>query len=313
MKKKFKDEFSEGGVTLCSESSAMRIAKFLGLGRVAWALRRLHCPVSKNALVLEVGSGGNPYPRANVLLDAYEATRERHWVPLVSDRPTVLGFVENLPFRDGAFDFVIASHVLEHSPDPERFIAELQRVARAGYIETPDAFMERVNPYHDHRLEVTVRKNRLIIRKKSDWCVDSDLVELYEQQAKPWIACEAIPNHPFDFHVRYYWSDCIDHEVINPEVDATWVPPNTSVISYAVGSRLRRVLLNMFRYFFSQSVRNKQIDLVSLMQCTICKSGSLNNEGTTLKCSKCGSVFSIRDNIPIMISKSIAPPQFNKL
>ncbi len=82
--------------------------------------------------MLEVGSGGNPYARADVLLDAYEETRERHWAPLIADRPLVLGFVEDLPFHDHAFDFMIASHVLEHSARPERFLAELQRVARAG-------------------------------------------------------------------------------------------------------------------------------------------------------------------------------------
>ncbi len=111
----------KGSTTLLPESAAMRVARRLGFEGVAWALRRLHCPAAKDALVLEVGSGGSPYARANVLLDAYEATRERHWVPLVADRPTVLGFVENLPFRDGAFDFVIASHVLEHSSDPRLF------------------------------------------------------------------------------------------------------------------------------------------------------------------------------------------------
>jgi len=154
------------------ESLPMRLARRLGSERTAWALRRFHCPVPDAALVLEVGSGGNPYARANVLLDAYEHTRERHWAPLVSDRPTVLGFVEDLPFRDGAFDFVIASHVLEHSADPMRFLGELQRVATAGYIEVPDAFMERVNPYRDHRLEITVRDGRLIVRKKPGWQAD---------------------------------------------------------------------------------------------------------------------------------------------
>ena len=154
---------------LTHDSMPMRLSKYLGLTRIAWALRRLHCPVPSEALVLEVGSGGNPYARANVLLDAYEVTGQRHWAPLVSDRPTVLGFVESLPFKDKAFDFVIASHVLEHSSEPERFLAELQRVAKAGYIEVPDAFMERINPYRDHRLEVTLRNGGLVIRKKPDW------------------------------------------------------------------------------------------------------------------------------------------------
>ena len=290
------------------QSYFMRFARVLGMEKVAWALRRLHCPVPRNALVLEVGSGGSPYPRANVLLDAYEVTRERHWAPLVADRPTVLGFVENLPFRDGAFDFVIASHVLEHSSDPDRFITELQRVARAGYIETPDAFMERVNPYHDHRLEVTVRNNRLIIRKKAEWCVDPELVEMYEQRAKSWVAGEAIPNHPFDFHVRYYWSDQIDHEILNSHVDAAWKAPNTSAASQPTGRGVRQRLLSGMRFLLSQRVRNSRIDLVSLMRCPVCKSENLRSEKSTLVCAGCGTVHPVRDGgIPNMISGSLPP------
>lgn len=101
--------------------------------KIAWSLRRLALEIPPDALVLEVVSGGNPYPRANVLLDAYEETRERHWVPLIHDRPTVLSFGENLPFKDKSFDYVIAAHVLEHTPYPEKFLAELQRVARGAW------------------------------------------------------------------------------------------------------------------------------------------------------------------------------------
>ena len=112
------------------------------INKVKWSCRRLLLPISRDALVLEVGSGGNPYPRANVLLDAYQESRERHWDALVHDRPTILSFGENLPFKDKVFDYVIAAHVLEHTPNPEKFLSELQRVGKAGYIETPDAFME---------------------------------------------------------------------------------------------------------------------------------------------------------------------------
>jgi len=170
------------GGRIQSESSTMRFLRRLGRDDLAWPLRRLHVPVSSDALVLEVGSGGNPFPRSNVLLDAYEATRERHYQPLVNDRPTVLGLMENMPFRDGAFDFVIACHVVEHSLDIEASLRELQRVARAGYIETPDAFFERINPYHEHRLELTVRNGALRIRHKRAWLHDPEVVELYEAQ-----------------------------------------------------------------------------------------------------------------------------------
>ena len=51
-------------------SKIMKFFKFFNLDQLAWPLRRLHCPVKKHDLVLEVGSGGSPYPRSNVLCDA---------------------------------------------------------------------------------------------------------------------------------------------------------------------------------------------------------------------------------------------------
>lgn len=57
-----------------TESLSMRIAESLGFMKLRWSLRKLHVPVSRDDLVLEVGAGGNPYPRANVLLDAMEET-----------------------------------------------------------------------------------------------------------------------------------------------------------------------------------------------------------------------------------------------
>jgi len=55
----------------------------------------------------------------------------------------MLGMDEALPFRDKSFDFVIASHVLAYSADPENFLLEFHRVAKVSYIETPDAFTEK--------------------------------------------------------------------------------------------------------------------------------------------------------------------------
>jgi ubiquinone/menaquinone biosynthesis C-methylase UbiE len=44
---------------------------------------------------------------------------------------------KKLPFSDKEFNFVIASHVLEHVDNVEYFINELERVANSGYIEVP--------------------------------------------------------------------------------------------------------------------------------------------------------------------------------
>lgn len=288
-----------------SNSVLMRLCLTLGLVRLAWSFRRLYCPVPKNALVLEVGSGGSPYFRANVLVDAYAQTRERHWAPFVTDRPSVLGFGENLPFKDKSFDFVIASHVLEHSANPKKFLEELQRVAKAGYIETPDAFMERINPYWDHRSEVTVRRGNLIIKKKSNWKIDDDLVGLYEEKAKNIIAGKTIPQNPFEFHTRFYWENSIPFTIINHEVDSSWVPPtfsHTTAISTSFRSRLGRIILVLTRRLFSQNKRNAGLKIESLLICPSCKNSKLEFYKKAIACNNCGAHYESNNGVPVLIS-----------
>jgi ribosomal protein L37AE/L43A len=265
-----------------SESWGMKVAKRLGKDKIAWSLRRLHCPVNNDVLVLEVGSGGNPYFRANVLMDAYENTQERHWVPLVSDRPTVLGFVENLPFKD---------------------LEELQRVASGGYIEVPDAFMERINPYHDHRLEITLRQGRLLIRKKGAWQIDPDIVELYEDRVKKILTQEVIPSHPFAFHVRYFWKDKIDYEIVNPEsaMQDDQIKQRIELLpKINLRGRMHSMLGAIVRALFSQRVRNSKIDIVKLLRCPSCHHNELSSEDEVLVCKKCGKKYPMQNGVPNM-------------
>jgi SAM-dependent methyltransferase len=258
-------------ISLPSESLLMRVFRRLGMPRVAWSLRRLHCPADRKALVLEVGAGGNPYPRANVLLDAYEETLQRMEKDLVRDRPTILGFVEQLPFKDKSFDFVIASHVLEHSRDPQAFLNELMRVGKSGYIETPDAFYERINPFTFHYLEVTDIDGRLRIMKKPSWRHDGDVVDLYEHKLKKDASFHRwASRHPSSFHVRYYWSEYIDYEIINPDVTLNWPIINTSGtppqnIPGGLVGYLRARYLYLRRKAFSQNGRNRSIEIFELL------------------------------------------------
>lgn len=287
-----------------AESGLMKVCRRLGWERLAWSLRRLHCPVNSKALVLEVGSGGNPYFRANVLLDAFETTQQRHWAPLVADRPTVLGAVERLPFRDKAFDFVIASHVLEHSSDPVVFLSELQRVAHAGYIEVPDALMERLNPYRDHRLEITVRGQSLIIRKKAAWQADCELTELYEASAKKYIAGDTIPKHPFAFHVRYYWHETISAIVLNPEVDAAWSAPIATCVAPMTSfrARINAILQSLARALLSQKSRNRALKLDSLLACPTCGGVRLDIGKNNIRCCDCKADYPNRNRLPAMFA-----------
>ncbi len=91
--------------------------------------------------VLDVGSGHKPFPFATHLSDISTSDDKygRAGVPFkyVEGKPVFEFNVEKIPFENKEFDFVYCSHVLEHVENPEKACAELQRVAKRGYIETP--------------------------------------------------------------------------------------------------------------------------------------------------------------------------------
>jgi SAM-dependent methyltransferase len=96
--------------------------------------------------VLEIGPGHNPFSGVTHLLERNVSDgRERGGNALVipGSARLIVGEATRLPFAKGTFDFVYASHVLEHVEDPEWACQEVMRVGKAGYIETPAPFLEQ--------------------------------------------------------------------------------------------------------------------------------------------------------------------------
>lgn len=117
--------------------------------------------------VLDVGSGHNPHPRADVLLDRYpEENIDRSGTPMdTTDKRLVIGDVQKMPFRDREFDFVIASHIAEHVDDPKAFCEELIRVGRAGVIEAPGKIGELFLSEPFHRWYVSNNNGTLVFER----------------------------------------------------------------------------------------------------------------------------------------------------
>lgn len=96
-----------------------------------------------SARVLEIGSGHNPWFRSNILCDRFLNDDTERAGAIKITRPLVIADACCLPFPDDSFDFVFASHVAEHIDDLPMFLSEIQRVAPAGYIETPNYLFEQ--------------------------------------------------------------------------------------------------------------------------------------------------------------------------
>ncbi|MDO8451753.1 MAG: methyltransferase domain-containing protein, partial [bacterium] len=126
--------------------------------------------IKPDDLVLEIGSGNNPNPRSDILCDRYltDNSERAGGFPIVIDRPFVRCDAYALPFADKTFDYVICSHILEHMDDPKKFIAEVTRVGKAGYIEVPSAVSERIFGWSIHHWYCRVEKKGIILAPKSD-------------------------------------------------------------------------------------------------------------------------------------------------
>lgn len=88
--------------------------------------------------VVDIGSGGDPFPHASVLVERFPDPSRHRTVGLNrAGKPMVKADIHALPFADKSFEFVYCSHVLEHVDDPIRACGEIIRVGRRGYVETP--------------------------------------------------------------------------------------------------------------------------------------------------------------------------------
>ena len=111
---------------------------------------------NSNWKVLDVGCGYTAHKNATVICDIQDLSsfyKDKNFIKLEG---------KILPFKDDEFDFVIASHVLEHVEDVNTFIKELSRVSSKGYIELP-----------------TVLEDNLVFENKKDhiWHMEFDDIE----------------------------------------------------------------------------------------------------------------------------------------
>jgi len=182
-----------------------------------------------NILDIGCGYGANRY--ANTICDVQDLSKyypNKKFVKLIEKK---------LPFKDKEFDFVIASHVLEHVEDVVFFIKELERVSNKGYIELP-----------------TMLEDNLVFENKKDhlWHMDFDDVELKlliskkNQYFEPILSVSSIKklNEIFrkSFVLELFWENNINY-VINKIT-------NEKFEKISILSLLRKYFSKRLRMFF---------------------------------------------------------------
>lgn len=166
--------------------------------------------VGKNDLVIDIGSGDKPFWRANVFFDDLSLSNDQR----ISGKGTVHnietfidGNILQSPFKNKAFDFSFASHLLEHVERPDLAINEIVRISKRGYLEIPNYLLECISPFHSHLWYVVEENSKLYFLRKSK---QMHRISLKNEKYYKYLFKEI--SNPF---IRIYWEKNIAYEVIS--------------------------------------------------------------------------------------------------
>ena len=182
-----------------------------------------------NWKVLDIGCGFTAHEKANVVCDVQDLSN------FYKDKKFVKLNDKKLPFSDKEFDFVIASHVIEHVEDVSFFIKELERVSFKGYIELPTPLEDNLvfENKNDHiwHLEFNDIENKLLIKKKIQYIEPLITVSTAKKLAK---------FFKQSLILELFWDNSIEFELIE-----------NNNFKFEKISRL-----TLMRKFFSKIIRN---------------------------------------------------------
>ena len=157
---------------------------------------------NSNWNILDIGCGHRAHNKATVIADIQDFSN------FYKDRKFVQIKEKKLPFQNNEFDFVIASHVIEHVNDFGFFLKEIERISSKGYIELP-----------------TRLADNLVFENKTDhvwWFFFDDIKnELIVSEKKnlidPFITVSMSKNLEETFRdslvIELYWEKKIDYQI----------------------------------------------------------------------------------------------------
>jgi hypothetical protein len=269
-------------------------------------------PVSQRPanLVLEIGGGHNPYPQSDVIVDKYMDNKERGGDLKVDRRPVVLADFQQLPFKNGSFRHAICSHVLEHVEDVGAAIGELTRVAESGYLETPSALTEVVEPHRDyHRWYIAREGSKLIFYPKQASGLPQQFL-LNRLISDNFAFKLFFLANPDLANMRLHWKKKIEYQVM-----PTGAPLNLDPLYPMLKQGPAAMAVGFIRHYLGKARRRvadrarakkAPADILAILCCPVCKS-SFRVDGDRLICEKCAGYYRRKGQFFHLLRENLTP------
>lgn len=263
-------------------------------------IRHLKYALIPRGSILDIGSGNNPFWRANVLMERYLADDTQREGQMIIDRPIVCGDVQELPFVDKAFTFINCSHVLEHTQYPEKAISEMLRVGKSGYLETPSEIHETVDLNKSyHRWIISEEDGILVFREKSQCATDHPLIQIIKNPKNRSSMIIRKLHDDINF-IKIFWRKDINIRVERSSTLIEEFPMNNDLSRFKVEKesaksnskmRIKNILNKLYFY---------RVRLDRLIACPICKIKVMWQHNKVV-CNSCGVYYPIINKVPIML------------
>ncbi|MFN0118608.1 MAG: methyltransferase domain-containing protein [Elusimicrobiota bacterium] len=284
-------------------------------------LRRM-LAIPRGKKVIDIGGGDGPFPRADILCEKFFSDDSERTSPILRDRPLVLGDIECLPFADKSFDFVYCAHVLEHTNDPAKAIAEIMRISNEGYIEVPSEYLElTATSTPSHLWVIRLEAGKLVFRPKLKASINEHVDKIFHgvlwKKDHTYMAFHWKNYYPL-FNIPFNWKSEIPFEVHYPEIARI----NNDFSKGSVGNidelkirlcsnksdvRLRKGLRGKIKSFIQKKLTDTSpLWFFDVLACPTCKE-ALHRIPDFLSCQKCSIRFPLVNNTPVLLAEFSTP------
>lgn len=275
-----------------------------------------HPIFARAGFTVEVGSGGSPHWRSDLLTDKFvadSAERPAGVEPLIIDRPFVVADACHLPFRSKSVDLLIARNLVEHIVDAELLFREMTRASRKGYITTPSALAEKVFGWSKHVWFVSIDEGVLTLRPKKRALYDASLSRVFHslhREDRSFRRFYAKNRHLFV--VEYRWEGSLEYRIEGYPQNVSEIKTTEArfdldrlqsvLTAHRIGWSLRGQAASTLRWLVSDVKLRNPLDVIDRLSCPVCK-GPLahTQEAHRLKCSQCGSRYPIIEDVPVLL------------
>jgi SAM-dependent methyltransferase len=267
--------------------------------------------------VVELGGGHQPFWRSDLIFDKFPVDNIHRSQDLVHAAPVIIADATNMPLPDQGCDVIFASHILEHIPQPDKFLREIQRCSGRVYLEFPAMTRELMFAWAMHEWVITIKGTHLTFYREDipqlfgdffhenyDFLFDAWTIQRHGA-LNSWLWCNAAdltweiaPEGAFEAALRKARTGKSKVDVAPAKkVEYSWRQIGTLALQKLLPESAMNALIGGVRGQRRGEARPLTQALVDKLVCMHCRAKELVLQPPAISCRACGARYGQRHGL----------------